>query len=292
MDRRSKSWSLILVFAAVLLQGAINAQENPYFVTEHHHLFEAGALGIANYSVAGVPKQGHGFLGSEMEFEYRATKWWATTLELQGQSTLGESTIFTGYGWSNKFKLAPSGRLFLAPVLVVTWEDSSAADKSVAEIEGHSSQEDFAIANGVARNEREHEIETKLILSRDHRGWNFAGNILAAKNLSGEPWQFGYSLGSSRPFSTAKIAEPCSLCRQAFSAGLEFYGELGDANQFGLSRTAHYLGPAISWELASGLAFKAAPSFGLTGESQRAFVHFAVVYDIPDFKKRFREWLH
>jgi hypothetical protein len=129
-----------------------------------------------------------------------------------------------------------------------------------------------------------------LILSRDHRGWNFAGNILAAKDVSGEPWQFGYSLGTSRPFSTAKSDTQCNVCRRAFSAGMEFYGGLGDTHQFGLSQTSHYLGPTISWELANGIAFKAAPNFGLTQQSQHAFVHFAVIYDIPDFKKRVGEW--
>jgi hypothetical protein len=284
------SLAVALLIVIIVRPGA--AQEAPYFITEHHHLPEAGALGLANYSVAGIPKQGHGFLGSDMEFEYRAIKWWATTLELHGQSTLGESTIFTGYAWSNKFKLAPAGQFFVNPVLVVTWEDASAADKSVAEIEGHSSLEDFATPNGVARRDREHEIETRLILSRDHRGWNFAGNVLTAKNLSGEPWQFGYSLGVSRPLSTAKSDKSCSACRRAFSAGMEFYGGLGDSDQFGLDRTSHYLGPALSWELTSGVAFKVAPNFGLTRESQRAFIHFAVIYDIPDFNKRVREWFH
>lgn len=269
-----------------------NAQEDPYFITEHHHLPEAGALGIANYSVAGVPKQGHGFLGSELEFEYRARKWWATTVEFHGQSTVGESTIFTGYAWTNKFKLAPAGRFFLNPVLVVSWEDTSGADKSVGEIEGHCSRDDFATPNQLAHAEREHEIETKLILSRDHRGWNFSGNFMAAKDLFNHPWEFGYSLGLSRPLATAKTDNACNFCRQTFSAGLEFYGGLGDTDQFSLSQTSHYLGPAVSWEWANGMAFKAGPHFGLTRQSQRAFVHFAVIYDIPDFKERARKWFH
>lgn len=281
----------LLMFIALIARAGA-AQEDPYFVIEHHHLPEAGALGIANYSVVGVPKQGHGFIGSDLEFEYRAAKWWASTLELHGQSTVGESTIFTGYAWSNKFKLAPAGRFFINPVFVIAWEDASAADKSIAEIEGHSSLEDFATPNAIARPEREHEIETKLILSRDHRGWNFAGNILAAKELSGEPWQFGYALGVSRPLSTAKSDKTCNACRRAFSAGMEFYGGLGDSDQFGLDRTSHYLGPALSWELTSGMAFKVAPNFGLTQQSQHAFIHFAVVYDVPDFNKRVRDWFH
>lgn len=284
-------FGIVLAFAFSLPR-AVEAQEDPYFVTDHYHLPDTGALGIATYAVAGVPKGGNGFLGSEMEFEYRATKWWGTSIVLHGQSTLGESTLFTGYSWENKFKLAPAGTFFLNPVLVFKWEDLSGADKSVAEIEGHASTEDFTTPNAVAHQTREHEVEMKLILSRDYRAWNFSGNMVAAKEWSDEPWQFGYSLGVSRPLSAREKDKGCNLCSRAFSAGMEFYGGLGDAHQFGLSNTSHYLGPAISWELANGVAFKAAPNFGLTRESQHAFVHFAMIYDIPDFKDHVRKWFH
>lgn len=81
------------------------------------------------------------------------------------------------------------------------------------------------------------------------------------------------------------------MCPRAFSAGMELYGGLGDAHQFGISQTSHYLGPEISWKLANDIAFKAAPHFGLTQQSQHALIHFAVIYDVPDFKKKVREWI-
>lgn len=275
---------VLLVFAVPIAK----TQETPYFVTDHHHLPEAGTLGMASYNVGGVPKAGNGFIGSILEFEYRPVKWWATEVQLEGQTTFGESTVFTGYTWVNKFKLAPKNR-WINSVLTIGWEDSNAASKSIVEIEGHSARDDFAIPNNVARQIREHEIESKLILSRDYRGWNFAGNIIGVKDLSGEPWQFGYSLGTNRAFSTSGEKSLCPLCRKSFAAGLELYGGLGDAHSFGLQDTAHYLGPVLSWQPREGFAIKAGPHFGLTPQSQRALIHFAVIYDIPEFGTRVKQ---
>ncbi len=100
---------LVAVLVAAAARGA-NAQEDTYFVTEHHHLHEAGNLGISNYSVLGAPKEGNQYLGSQIEFEYRLTKWWATEVQVDGQTTWNDSTIFIGYSWTNKFKIFPSNR--------------------------------------------------------------------------------------------------------------------------------------------------------------------------------------
>ena len=280
-----------LPFLLIVVCQAARSQENPYFVTDHHHLEEAGTLGMAYYSVLGNPRQANSFLGSQMEFEYRLRKWWATEIQLKGQTTSNDSTIFTGYTWVNKFKLYRTNR-FINPALTLEWEDASAADKSIAEIEGHGGEEALNLRNDIARRIHEHEIEARLILSRDHKGWNFAGNITLVKNLSAEPWQFGYSLATSRPLSTADSQQRCALCRRSLSAGLEFYGGLGDAHSFGLQNTAHYLGPEMSWQLSERLAVKVGPHFGLTRESEHALVHFGVVYDIPHFGRHVRELFH
>ncbi len=132
----------------------------------------------------------------------------------------------------------------------------------------------------------------KLIVSRDHKGWNFAGNVMAAKDLTGEPWEFGYSLGTSRPLSTAEKDKHCVFCRRSISARLEFYGGLGDAHSIGLQNTPQYLGPEMSWKLSERLAIKVGPHFGLTPSSQHVLVHFGVVYDIPDFNKQMAELFH
>ena len=260
-------WPFLLATAvlATVCQRA-NAGEDTYFVTDHHHLHEAGNLGISNYSVLGAPKSGNEFLGSQMEFEYRITKWWATQVQFDGQTTWNDSTIFTGYSWTNKFKLFPENHLINA-ALVFSWEDGNAADKCISEIEGHGAEDDFALSNSATRKIHEHEVEMKLIISRDYKGWNFAGNVMAAKDLAGEPWEFGYSLGTSRPLSAADTDEHCVFCRRSISAGLEFYGGLGDAHSVGLQRTPQYLGPEMSWKLSEQLAVKVGPHFGLTPSS-------------------------
>lgn len=280
---------LILLISLILMAGQrAGAQESPYFVTDHHHLPDAGALGLADYNVVGSPRIGNGFIGSTLEFEYRLEKWWATEVQLEGQSTLNDSTIFTSYTWVNKFKLVPKNR-WINSVLSVGWEDGNAANKSIVEVEGHSGEDDFNVRNDVARRIREHEIELKLVLSRDHKGWNFAGNVIGVKDLAGTPWEFGYSLGASRPLSTTDANTRCTFCRHSFSTGLEFYGGLGDAHSFGLQNTSHYLGPVFSWQISERFAVKAGPNFGLTPQSQHVLVHFAFIYDIPEFGKKVRE---
>ena len=282
-------WPLAMVLLVAAWQTAI--AEDPYFVTDHHHLPEAGNLAISNYSVLGTPKSGNGFLGSQMEFEYRIAKWWATQVQFDGQTTWNDSTIFTGYSWTNKFKLYPSNR-WLNSAFVISWEDGNAADKSLAEIEGHGTEEDFALSNSVTKKIHEHEVEMKLIVSRDYKGWNFAWNFMTAKSLAAGPWKWGYSLGTNRPLSAADGNGHCVFCRRSMSAGLEFYGGLGDSSSFGPQRTPQYLGPEMSWKLSERAAVKAGPHFGLTPASQHVLMHFAVVYEIPHFNKSVRKILH
>jgi hypothetical protein len=78
-------------------------------------------------------------------------------------------------------------------------------------------------------------MELKLIVGSNFRGWNLSENFIAEKNLNGNPWEFGYAWAVSRPLGLAVKANACSFCREKFQAGLEMYGGLGDASNFGLS---------------------------------------------------------
>lgn len=286
----AKGWAVLMILTYLAGADPLRAQEEPYFVVDNHHLQEAGTLEIANYSVAGEPQMGSRYLGSEFELEYRFEPRWASELDLQYQTTFGDSTIFTGYTWANRFRLLPSNH-WINPVLFVAWEDANGADKSIAEIEGSGSEADFTDKNAVARETREHEIETKLILSRDKNGWDFSGNVLAAKELRDTPWQFGYALGLSRPLSTADSERQCDFCRRSITPGLELYGGLGDADRFGFHDTVQYIAPEISWELRSGFAVKMSPNFGLTHASQHGMLHFALIWGFPHFGRRVRDLL-
>jgi hypothetical protein len=276
---------LLILLAASAAGRPARAQEQPYFVTYSDDMAEPGALEVALAPVAGIPRAGPNFLASTAEFEYGATRWWTAAFYLDGQSTAGDSAIFTGYRFENRFR--PLARHHAVnPVLYVEFEDVNAADKVLKEIVGFDSTVDADVPNALARREREREIETKLILSSDYRGWNFSENFIAGKDVGGEPWEFGYALGFSRPLARGDAGRAPAVSRRRVTLGAELYGGLGNWNRFTLSGTSHYLGPAIAWELPRGVTLRLSPAFGLTDASHRALVRFAILYDIPGFGPR------
>src|SRR6201984_2154599 len=232
--------SLDLLGHAIPLQ----AQENPYIVAYDHNLEEPGSLEIEYFSNLGTERGGPGFHAFWGEFEYGVTAWWTTELYLTGQTTFCDSTVFTGIRWENRVRPLKREH-FINPVLYVEYEHKSGADKIVKEGEGHDVEADFLAPNSVARQQIMNEMELKLILSSTFKGWNFTENTLAAKNLSNEPWEFGYALGASRPLALKALAKRCTLCPQNFIAGAEMYGGLGDLSHFGLADYFQYGDPAL-----------------------------------------------
>ena len=148
------------------------------------------------------------------------------------------------------------------------------------EVVGFDGAADHADPVSESRQEHQHEIETKLILSSDAAGWNFSENLIAEKNLADEPWELGYAVGMSRPLRLEATPDPCVLCRENFAAGVELYGGAGTVNDRTFSSTSHYLAPVISWRLPSGSALTLSPAWGLTGESHRFVLRFGVSHEI------------
>jgi hypothetical protein len=279
-----KRWFLIpgFVLAMVLLPARNWAQENPYFVAYDHYLEEPGNLEIEYFSTFGTQRGGNDFHSCWMEFEYGATAWWTTEFYLDGQTTFGDSTIFTGIRWENRFR--PLRREhFINPVLYVEYEHMSDADKILKEDEGHDVEADFLAPNSIARQAVNNEMELKLILSSTFKGWNFTQNTLAAKKLSNEPWEFGYALGASRPLALKASAKRCALCAQNFIAGIEMYGGLGDRYHFGLRDTSHYVAPVLGWNLPSGWTLRISPGFGLNDNSHQFLLRWGVSREITGF---------
>lgn len=276
---------LALLLAALASPLAARGQEKPYFVTYDHHLEEPGALEISVNPVLGMPKTASTFAGSSLEVGYGIKGWWTTELYLDGQSTRRDTTIFTGWKWENRFRPLLREH-WINPVLYVEYADVNGADKTLKEVTGFDSEKDFADPNGELRRERKREIETKLILSSNFRGWNLAENFIAEKNLSNEPWEFGYAVGVSRPLALAASSKECAFCRENFRAGVELYGGLGTAHAFTLSGTSRYVAPLLSWELPNGMTIRFSPGFGLTRESHRVLLRFGVSYEIGGFGRR------
>ncbi len=267
------------------------AQEWPYFVTYSHDMEEPGNLEIAAKSAVGKPPAGDRFMGASLELEYGVKAWWTTEFYLDGVSTPQDSTVFTGFRWENRFR--PLAREhWINPVLYVEFENINGADKSLLEVVGHDGVGDFVDRNDVSRQEKKREVELKLILGSNYRGWNFSENLIFEKNLNNSPWEFGYAVGASRPLQLAARAKRCTFCAQRFRAGLEMYGGLGDRYTPGLHNTSHYLGPTVNWSAPSGLTLTFSPQFGLNDNSVPRLYRFGVSYEVSQvfarlpFRKR------
>lgn len=281
---RSLCWTALLCAALGSGPALLRAQEN-YFVTYSHELEEPGNLEIAAKTITGAPKGGNPFIATALEFEYGINGWWTTELYLDGQTTLHESTVFTGFRLENRIRPLLREH-WINPVLYFEFEDLNAADKALLEVVGHDTKEDLIPRND--RAEKEREAELKLILSSNFKGWNISENFIAEKNLGPSSWEFGYALATSRGLALKASAKACNFCRENFALGAELYGGLGERHSFGLSDTSHYLAPVLSWDLPRGPSMRFSPTFGLNGNSNGFMFRFLVSFEIEQFLSRLR----
>jgi hypothetical protein len=265
------------------------AQEGPYFVTYDHYLEERGDLEIEFEPTTARPSGGNRFFSGLVEFEYGATNWWTTELYLEGQSTVNDSTVFSGYRIENRFRLLP-GRHRVNPVLYTEY-DGLSADKALTEVVGFDSQDDALEPNSTAHRKTEHEVETRLILSGDYKRWNITWNLIGEKNLAHEPWEFGYAAGVSRPLGRAASRQKCGFCPQQFRVGVEVYGGLGTADRFTMRGTSQYIAPALAWSLPAGPRFRISPALGLTGSAYKFVLRMGVSYEFEGFGQHVAKFL-
>ena len=292
--RPAKSWGVrlavvsFLVATQLLFAKSARAQERPYFVTYSQDMEEPGNLELETFNVAGNPQQANAFLGSDVELEYGLKTWWTTEFYLDGQATSSDSTIFTGFRWENRFR-PWLGEHRVNPVLYAEFEDINGADKTLREIVGHDGGSDFQVPNGIARLEKQRELELRLILGSTVRGWNFSENFISEKNLETGPWEFGYAVGVTRPLQLAANAKECVFCREKWAAGAEMYGGLGTTDGFGLHLTSQYAGPAVNWTAPNGMTIAMSPQFGLNSYSVPVLFRFSVSYEIQDVFSHFHK---
>jgi hypothetical protein len=268
---------------ALSLPIPVSAQESPYIVTYDHYLEEPGNLEVEYFSTFGTQRGGNDFHAFWTELEYGVKGWWTTEFYLDGQSTFGDSTIFTGFRWENRFRPLKREH-FINPVIYVEYEQISEADKIIKEVEGHDVEADHATPNAELRTGHNHELEFKLLLSKSFKGWNFAVNPLMTKNLSpSNPWEFGYAVGASRPLALKASPKRCAFCRENFAVGVEMYGGLGDTQSLGLHETSHYLAPVAAWNLPSGWTLRVSPGFGLNDTSHRLLMRWGLSREFSGF---------
>src|SRR6516225_5293295 len=102
---RRASGVVALVLAVACGSAPVRAQEAPYFVTYDHHLEEPGNLDIEISSTAGAPRAGeHFYFAPYAEFEYGVSGRWTSEFYLEGQTTAGDSAVFTGWRFENRYR--------------------------------------------------------------------------------------------------------------------------------------------------------------------------------------------
>ncbi len=288
---RVRTFAAALIFLGLIFAGCHKAYaqlEQPYFVTYSSTLEEPGNLEIENQNIAAGPENTNGFFAPTIELEYGATAWWTTEGYIQGQVTAHDSAVLTGFRFENRFRPIPR-ELWINPVIYVEYENVNKADKSYLEITGNTSKTNLQIPNAALRNELERSVEAKLILSSNVKGWNFSENIISEKAVNeAESWEFGYSLGASRPFALRASARQCTFCLQNWAGGVELFGGLGTRYNFGLGQTEQYLGPTVALNSQHGLTYKFSPEFGLNDNSVGVLWRFGVSYEIQQFRDIFR----
>jgi hypothetical protein len=273
-----KVYKLLFLASACMASPALNAQESPFFVTYTHHMEEPGNLDLEISSTTGVPRSGQQlYVAPYLELEYGVTARWTTELYLEGQSSPGDSTVFTGWRFENRYK--PLAREhWINPVLYLEYESQNEASRIQKEIEGGGP--DLTSRNALLTPEHGHELETKLILSSDYHDWNISENFVAAKNFSQpEGVEFGYSFGVARPLATLASGAECRFCRENFIAGVEMYGGLGSTLGFGIHDTAHYIAPVVSWTVSDNSTLRFSPGFGLTHGSNPVLIRVGYAYE-------------
>jgi hypothetical protein len=260
-------------------------------VTYTHQMEEPDNLEFAAKSLTSGPSGGNRFFAVADEFEYGVQAWWTTEVYLDGQVTNNESAIFTGFRWENRFRVLPREH-WINPVLYLEFEDINGADKTLLEVVDHDAKDDLIALNALARQEKQREIEAKLILSSYFKGWTVAENFISEKNVAHAPFEFGYAVGVSRPLALEARPDRCNACAENFQLGLEMYGGLGTHNDFGLRGTSHYVAPVMAWTLANGTMFTLSPGFGLTGASAGFLLRLGVSYEVPQIGHKVRNLFH
>jgi hypothetical protein len=283
-------WHLIFVMVSVMSF----AQESPYFVTYDHHLEERGNMVVETATTMGVPQtpekaepdeRGQSFYAAPyVELEYGVTNQFTGAAYLEGQGTLGDSALFTGWRVEGRYRpLAKEYRI--NPIFYLEYESLNDASRIAKDIVG--SGPDLDMANSRLRTSKAHELETKLILSSDVGGWNVAENFIVDKNLlRGEGFEFGYALGVSRALARPGVGRDCAFCRQRFVAGLEMYGGLGSTiDGVGLRDTAQYVAPTVSWSLKQRGTVRFSTAIGVGHESSRILFRVGYSVDLPRFRR-------
>ncbi len=263
------SLGLALVSFVLYNPLAAFAQEPPYFVTYSDHLEDRGDLEIGLATTAGDPRGGRAMYAAPwLEVEYGVRNWWTTELYVEGVVSRQDGSGFSGWRLENRFRLFQREHL-VNPLLYVEYESINEASRIQKEVVG-TGPLDFAPISDL-RQQRSHEIEGKLVLSSDVRGWNISENAIIEKNLSRvEGIEYGYAVAASHALG-AKL-----------NVGVEAFGGLGSSIERSLDETRHFVAPVLGWRVTDRTTLKASVGVGLSQPSDRYLFRIGWTYELRD----------
>src|SRR5262249_17836484 len=140
--------SLSFVVLSGLICTQVDAQDHvyPYFVTYDQYMEELDSLELSANFVYGRASGINPFVASWLEAEYGASRWWTTSFYADWQHTEHEGGLFTGWRFENRFRPFLEEHA-INPVIYVEYERLNGADKTLKEVVGFDSREDFAVPN-------------------------------------------------------------------------------------------------------------------------------------------------
>lgn len=247
------------------------------FVVYDHHTGEKGETEIKLYNDLGKTQDGDRYTAQLLELEYALTDQWVVSAYLESHKLSGDDWDFDGFRFETRYRLFERDTLF-NPVVYAEYINKKESALFLREATGRTDEEEHEGEGALGHDEgdeREHEIETKLILGQDlserlRVGFNWISEV----NLKSGDWEFGYAAGLTYTLFEAEGEHAGRGFEvKEVQLGAELYGGLGDSVK-GLtldgSKTEQYAGLNLKTEFANGTMFMVGGAFGLTHDSQDA----------------------
>lgn len=288
MNSRFFAMLIVGIMASILSivkPDIVNAGSGPFFVVYDHHPENKGDVEVMLMTDYARARVGSDNIAQMLEIEYGVTDQWTTEFMIEGQKTMGDTWLYTGWRWENRYRLFKE-ELPINPMVYVEWENLNGATKYKMEVSGFKDLE--PVENAEAKKEKERILETRLILGKDFGPMTIALNWINESDTRNK-WEtaYGYALGFSYAFnpiySERRLKENGGHNHQQHRTnynvtqwviGAEMYGGLGDTKSFGIKpdKQEHYIAPVIQmvWHLSNiMLHFNFSPAIGLTSASDK-----------------------
>lgn len=263
---------------AIALCSPAMAGNGANFVLYDHHTGEAGETEIKIYNDYGKLQDGGHYTAQLLEFERALTDQWVVAAYLESHARSGDEWEFDGFRFETRYRLFDYGAVPFNPVVYVEYINKKEGALYLREAVGRTDgdeEEHEAAGPHEEEDEREHELESKLILGHDVNdrlriGFDWINEV----NLKSGNWEFGYAAGLTYTlFEVEGEQRGQGFDVKEVKLGAELYGGLGDSVKgvtLNGSKTEQYAGLNLKTEFANGTMFMLGGAFGLTNDSRDA----------------------